>query len=362
LRTLWTPVWWLGLTLAVGPAFSAEKPDVREVREWAAARGGEAVLDDSGRIVDLYLGFTWTTDADLDRIEHLSGVERLDLSLTYITDEGMERLKALPGVTELNFFGAESITDVAVAHLRGWAHLRRLNLRGSDITDTSMEYVASLKKLRSLDVSFTQVSTPGLEYLAELTELEEVMLGGNKITGAGLSVLSTLPNLKKLSLKGSQRRNSGYWSVSLTDVDMELLGSLKQLEWLDIGGSERSPMNALSDLGIGKLAGLKNLRVLDISQTRVSNAGLAPLAELPKLERLSLWRARRIDDRAAEHLVRMRSLQTLDLAETNVTDATLRQLASLENLRHLYLAGAKVTPEGVERFKRERPECEVSLP
>jgi Leucine-rich repeat (LRR) protein len=354
------PVWLLGLILAAG--LCAEDLSDREVRDWAAAQGGDAALDESGRLVDLYLGFTWTTDADLDRIERLSNIQRLDLSLTYITDEGMERLKALPGVTELNFFGAESITDVAVAHLRGWDRLQRLNLRGSDITDTSMEYIGSLKNLRSLDVSFTQVSTPGLEYLAELTELEELVLGGNKINGVGLTVLAALPNLKKLSLKGSQRRNSGYWAVSLTDVDMELLGSLAQLEWLDVGGSNRSPLNALSDLGIGKLAGLRELRVLDISQTRISSAGLRPLADLPKLERLSLWRAKRIDDRAAEHLARMRWLGTLDLSETNVTDATLGELVVLENLRRLYLSGTKVTPEAVERFRRERPDCEVSLP
>jgi internalin A len=357
LRTAWL----LGLILVLGVAALADLSD-QDTQKWAAARGGKAVLDESGRVVELDLGFTWTTDADLDRIERLAHVKRLDLSLTYITDEGMERLKPLPNVTELNFFGAESITDVAIAHLRSWKNLQYLNLRGSDITDTSMEYIGDLKKLRSLDVSFTQISTPGLDYLAELTELEELMLGGNKLSGAGLTVLSTLPKLKKLSLKGSQRRNSGYWSVSLTDADMELLGSLKQLEWLEVGGSLRSPMSALSDLGISKLAALKELRVLDISQTRIGSAGLEPLASLPKLQRVSLWRAKRIDDRAAKHLARMRSLETLDLAETNVTDATLDELAALQNLRHLYLSGTKVTPEGVERFRRALPACEVRLP
>lgn len=354
--------WIAGLAFAFGAGLPAADLSDREVRDWAVAQGGDAVLDESGQLADLYLGFTWTTDADLDRIEKLSNIQRLDLSLTYVTDEGMERLKALPGVTELNFFGAESITDVAVAHLRGWDSLQRLNLRGSDITDTSMEYIASLKNLRSLDVSFTQISTPGLEYLAELTELRELALGGNKINGAGLSVLNTLPNLERLSLKGTQRRNSGYWAVSLTDIDMALLGSLTQLQWLDVGGSIRSPLNSLSDLGISKLAGLRQLRVLDISQTRVSSAGLELLADLPKLERLSLWRAERIDDQAAEFLTRMRSLETLDLSETNITDVTLEQLTHLENLRRLYLSGTKVTAEAVERFRSERPDCEVSLP
>ncbi len=352
----------IGMMLVIGAGTRAASLSDQEVLDWAVAQGGDGTLDDSGRLVDLNLGFTWTTDADLDRIERLAAIERLDLSLTYITDEGVERLKSLTGVTELNFFGAESITDVAVAHLRGWENLRRLNLRGSDITDTSMEYIASLKKLRSLDVSFTQVSTPGLDYLAELTELEDLALGGNKINGAGLTVLTTLPNLKKLALKGSQRRNSGYWAVSLTDVDMAMLGSLQRLEWLDLGGSIRSPLNTLSDLGISELAKLRELRVLDVSQTRISSAGLEALVELPKLERLSLWRADRIDDAAAEFLTRMHSLTMLDLSETNVTDATLRKLTMLGNLRRLYLSGTKVTPEAVERFRTERPDCEVSLP
>ncbi len=362
LRLLPPSLLFLGLFVALGGAAPPAEWSDRDTLEWAAARGGDGTLDDSGQLTDLYLGFTWTTDADLDRIEGLASLERLDISLTYLTDEGVERLKALPGVVELNFFGAESITDVSVSHLRGWESLRRLNLRGSDITDTSMEYVASLRNLRSLDVSFTQISTPGLEYLAELSYLEELALGGNKLNGAGLTVLSALPNLKKLTLKGTQRRNSGYWAVSLTNVDMELLGSLRQLEWLDLGGSIRSPLNELSDLGISELAQLRELRVLDISQTRISSAGLESLAGLPKLERLSLWRAERIDDRAAEFLARMRSLETLDLSETQIGDATLKKLAALPQLRRLYLFGTKVTPGAIERFRQERPDCEVSLP
>ena len=361
MRNLWrVRILMLGWALALGPGLTAATLSEAEVRDWAVAQGGDAVFDDAGQLVDLYLGFTWTTDADLDRIEQLANVRRLDLSLSYVSDEGVERLTSLRGLTDLNLFGAEFITDVAVSHLRALENLERLNLRGTDITDTSMEYIASLSKLRALDVSFTQVSTVGLERLAELTQLEELALGGNKISGAGLPVLSVLPNLRKLTLGGTQRRNSGYWAVSLTDVDLELVGSLTQLEWLDLSGSLRSPLNAISDLGVSKLAGLRELQVLDLSQTRVSSVGLEPLAKLPKLERLSLWRAERIDDDAAPLLALMKALEVLDLSETKVTDRTLRELTSLENLRRLYLSGTAVTPEAVEQFRRERPLCEVS--
>jgi hypothetical protein len=83
--------------------------------------------------------------------------------------------------------------------------------------------------------------------------------------------------------------------------------------------------------------------------------GLSPLP----LEELSLWKADKVDDGAAPALARCVRLRMLDLSETRVTDATLAKLGPLP-LRRLYLAGASVTAAGVEAYRREHPECEVS--
>ena len=102
------------------------------------------------------------------------------------------------------------------------------------------------------------------------------------------------------------------------------------------------------------------VRSIDLSQTDVTNKAVAELAALPNLERLSLWRVRRIDDGAAEQLARMNRVATLDLAETSFGDKGLEQIRSMKQLRKLYLGGTAVTEPAVEAFRRANPQCEVS--
>jgi hypothetical protein len=105
---------------------------------------------------------------------------------------------------------------------------------------------------------------------------------------------------------------------------------------------------------------LTELRSLDLSQTDVTNKVAGELAALPNLERLTLWRVKRIDDGAAEQLARMKRLTVLDLAETLFGDRGLEQIRPMKQLRKLYLGGSAVTATGVETFRRANPLCEVS--
>ena len=168
-------------------ALSADLP------RWISEQRGQVEMDAASRITAVKLPFGWVTDADLEPIAAIPTLRNLDLSMSLISDVGMEKLKNLENVQDLNLYAVEHITDVAVAYIRPWKKLERLNLRGTDITDTSLQYIGSLTSLRSLDVSYTQVTNNGMEFLAGLRNLEEFSVGGNKVTGAGLRVLKALP-------------------------------------------------------------------------------------------------------------------------------------------------------------------------
>ena len=150
---------------------------------WISEQGGRVETDDRSRVIAVKLPFGWVTDADLDSIARMPTLRTLDLSLSLVSDTGIEKLKNLENVEDLNLYVGEHITDVAIAYLRGWKKLQRLNLRGTDITDTSLQYLGGLTSLKSLDVSYTQVTNNGMEYLAGLRNLEEFSVGGNKVTG-----------------------------------------------------------------------------------------------------------------------------------------------------------------------------------
>ena len=370
-----------------------QKPDTTQVRlkpdtthdadvvRSIEAQGGRVVRDQAGRIVEVSLARTWATDADIERVAGLKGLKRLDLSLTYISDRGAERLKALDQLEDLNLFAAEFITDAALAFLRGNRQLKTLNLRGTDVTDTSLAYVAELSQLKSLDISFTQISDVGLEHLASLAQLEELNLGGNKISGTSLHVLKLLPKLRKLSFYGIQRRNAGWcWAPVVTDLELETISLLSGLEDLNIGygvalGAARpkdlGPADGeaecriaggtrVTDLGLARLSRLEKLQHLDVSGSAITSNGLKALANLRDLRRLSLWNVKGIDDTAAPYLEALGNLTSLDLSNTAVGDETLARLGKLSELRRLYVGETKVTPEGLDAFRKRHPTSIVS--
>jgi hypothetical protein len=353
----------------------AELPYAR-IQGSVEAIGGHVLRGSDGNVIEVSLARTWASDDDVERLTAIKTLQRLDLSFTYVTDAGVQKLQELPDLKELNLETAEALTDAAASYLRGLKHLEKLVFRGVDITDVGMPNLSALTTLRSLDLSHTMVGNVGLESLPALGQLEELRLGGDAITGINLNFLKLLPKLKKLSLDGIQRRNAGAcWTPLVTDLDLDTISLLSGLEELDLGvgvslGRTGKPEGSgnchvtggiqLTDLGVVKLAKLNRLRRLDISGAKVTATGLKALGKLPNLDRLSLWNCAKVDDAAASELASFPKISSVDLSETPVSDATLRSLARLPGLKTLYLTDTKVTPEGLDQFRKTRAAVFVS--
>ena len=56
---------------------------------------------------------------------------------------------------------------------------------------------------------------------------------------------------------------------------------------------------------------------------------------------------------------RVKTLEILDVSDTTVTGKFLDRLEGMKQLKALFIAGAKVTPERIERFRKARPDCRV---
>lgn len=333
------------LTLAV--AAGADTPD------WIAALGGTVERDAAGKVTAIDLTSTWVADEDLAKIAAFPEVRKLTLSYARISDLGFEHLRPLTKVTHLDCYYCEYVSDGAIAFLKQWKELEYLNLRGTEVTSRVFEHIAGMKKLKFLDVGFSRVNDDGFESLASLEQLSELHIGGDKMTGLALPLLRLLPSLRHLDLNGSQRTDSGRWGMMLSDANIDLLSPLVQLESLDIGGAP------VTDAAVRALTPLVNLRALNLSRSDLTAAGLELLVGLPKLKRLNLWLSPRIDDKAVRHLVAMKTVEWLNLADTSITDASLDQLAAARSLKVLIVAGSKVTPEGVEKLRKARPDCRV---
>ena len=330
--------------LLVAAAYGNPASEVAEL-------GGEVLRDPAGAIVEISLARTDATDQLIAQLAQIKTLRRLDLSFTYVTDRGIESLQQLPHLEELTLDTAEFNTDAALGYLRANKSLRKLVLRGTDVTDVGMPHVATLAELRTLDLSHTMLGDVGIESLPALTRLEELNLGGSRVSGINLHMLKLLPNLRKLSLRGIQRRNaSACWTATITDLDLDTIAALKNLEELDLGvgiglgraGSPNGEVNCratggvrITDLGLAKLAALTKLRRLNLSGAKITAAGLARLQELPKLERLDLWYCQLLDDRAADILARMPALKFLDIADTAIGTEAVSRLRARPGLKLL---------------------------
>jgi hypothetical protein len=95
---------------------------------------------------------------------------------------------------------------------------------------------------------------------------------------------------------------------------------------------------------------------VDLSESKVTDAGLANLKELPQLQSLNL-RGTRVTDAGLVNLKGLTNLHELDLSETKVTDAGLANLKGLSTLRELDLTDTRVSDEGVMMLKQALPNC-----
>jgi Leucine-rich repeat (LRR) protein len=263
---------------------------------WVVEKGGVLLRDKAGNVTGVDLRSSWATDGDLAELAAMADLKQLDLSLSRVSDHGLRSLRGAPGIVDLNLYYAEQITDEGLSVVKGWKHLKRLNLRGTKITDNTLEIITTVPSLESLDIGFAEITDVGLDHLALLPNLRELTIGGNKLTDDGVLLLRQLPQLTYLDVSGSQRTDSGLWSVLLTDGGLESVATLTELKELRAGG------------------------------TSVSARGLVKLKVLSKLERLDLQRCKRVGDDAVPVLSTFAKLRVLDIKDTAITEQGIAQL------------------------------------
>ena len=135
------------------------------------------------------------TDADLEHLKGLTGLQVLVLFGTQVTDTGLEHLKALTRLQVLVLSDTQ-VTDAGLEHLKGLTGLQYLHLWGMRVTDAGLEHLKALTRLQVLVLSDTQVTDAGLEYLNGLTALRELWLPHTQVTPAGVEQLKKyLPNV-----------------------------------------------------------------------------------------------------------------------------------------------------------------------
>lgn len=102
------------------------------------------------------------------------------------------------------------------------------------------------------------------------------------------------------------------------------------------------------DLPSKPLKHLPHITFFDLGGYRSRRDNLYQLRQFPNIEILNLWRAEDVDDECMKILKDFRNLRALNLSGTKVTDAGLRHLQGLQSLQILSMEDTEITDQGLE--------------
>ena len=144
------------------------------------------------------------------------------------------------------------------------------------------------------------------------------------------------------------------------DAKAIVLSRLPRLERLVL---RESP---LGDDGFRHLAACHTLRDINIPQARCTLAGLAALAELPRLKNLRLGSPALCPEgkggvELGMTLLQFPALRSLHLIDVPVGDNGLEGIARYDGLWNLYLDGAGISDEAWEQYFALHPEVHVHV-
>jgi len=186
------------------------------------------------------------------------------------------------------------------------------------------------------------LSTADVEILSRLPSLRSLNLVNCRLRGASLKAWENLESLRGLFL----------WGCDLDNPQLAFVSHCPKLQFVEITKC------SFGDAGLAFLRGSPLTR-LDVSDTQVSDIGLAYLSEIETLERLYAT-STQVQGPGLRHLSGLRALRVLELGRTAITDEGLAQLGRLPALSTVIVYDCpQVTPSGVNALKRAFPQLSI---
>jgi hypothetical protein len=198
-------------------------------------------------------------------------------------------------------------------------------------SDERLTELAGLKNLAALDIRGSNLTEATAKGVAGLKNLRALALydSGASFTNAGLKELAAVKELSVLYL----------WNTGVTDEGMKELAAFKNLRMLGMNGTK------VTDSGLGELKHCTNLRTLYLDSNLLTGANIRALREVGLLHKLR--QATGIRDTRPQSVDEVR---VLDLNCAAVLDGGLKELALLKNLGWLNLNDTRVTDAGLKEL------------
>jgi Leucine-rich repeat (LRR) protein len=182
-------------------------------------------------------------------------------------------------------------------------------------------------------------------------DLYSLSLYSMKINVEIFPLLSALKGLHELDLGKIKLTKKTATSINMAsslesemDKMLSFLKDLKELRVLTM------PYTNVSDTGMPNLSGFKHLEVIDLEGNIVTDKGLSYLKDLIGLRVIDL-EDNKITDEGMNYFKDMKRLEVLDIEGTEITDQGLSKLSHLNSLRWIRLRATKITNDGLAHLK-----------
>jgi tetratricopeptide (TPR) repeat protein len=272
-------------------------------------------------------------------LKHLTALRSLRIRGP-LTDEGLASCAKLPALAILNV-DRTKITGETFGQLKGLP-LRSLQLGDCEaFTDAGLAQVALLPSVESLQLSAPGLTDQGLVPLSAMS-LRDLHLTAAQLTDAAVEPLSKV-KVRQLVLRSTRVTSTGIEKLkaALPNTIVEWHPDrLAATHWLGRGASvwlDRLSANAPA------VRSAEALPRHDVRLVKISAAGNAAIT----------------DDDVAQ-LRHLRDLAVIDLSGTSITDAAIDTLASVPSLIELVLRDTKVSEAAMGRLRAALPRCEIS--
>ena len=290
----------------------------------------------------------------------------------HITDAAWRKILAEKEPFTL-YLGRFTNPDADLEQLTSCENLRKLIIhRGSGLTSAALPIIARIPNLEDLRISNCPISGETLATLTKannLVRLEFTPFYNVNVTDDQIAELNSCHKLQSLNIRGA----------GVTENCLTALVTLKELQQVEI-------YTDLTDAGIKSLTQLKSLTEISAAGEQITDSGIALLASLPHLEKISLHRCSLLSGRCFAKLNQLTNLKSITLYSVGLTDEGLASLAMLPNLesleisnstsftekglenltklphlQRLYIHGANIPPELLRQLREKMPSCEIKF-
>lgn len=283
----------------------------------------------------LDISFTKCGNGALMELRRAESLVELNMDDTLVDDETIKALSGLRKIRSIGLGGVHGtkISSAGLSQLQQWPELESLRISNVDLSERICADLRVLQNLRSVALNRCQpIGSHATALLANLQSLRTLDLSGTAVTAGALLSLSSNATLVNLTLDGSEIGNDG----------MRVVGTMKSLRLLNLADSKAD------DEGVSLLSGLRNIESLNLNTTMITDRSVQVIGAMTGLQNVFLARTK-ITDRGLISLCENRKdLRVLQLSGTTVSDAGISSLRKLGSLHWLDVSGCeRISDEGL---------------